>query len=299
MDQLTLLRSFVAVHRAGSITGAARGLRLTQPAVTQHVQALEQLVGRELFRRSARGVEPTRAGRELAQAATTHIDALEEILGRRRAGGALAETVVLGGPEEFMISRVLPLVHADMTARDLHVRTRFGMVDRLVPMLMAGEIDLLIATADVPRRGIEYRALCLEEHALVAAPRWKESLSPAGMRSDPAGTLVAVPMVAFDEELPLIREFWRDVFDASPLGRAKMVADGLRAIVQMVVDGVGMTVLPRHVCEVYLQDGSLVELARPSQPTGISLYLAWRGGSLARPQLARIHQAILDESVRW
>jgi DNA-binding transcriptional LysR family regulator len=59
------LRSFVTVAVAGSITRAARQLNLAQPAVSQHIHALEVELGVMLFRRTSRGVALTEAGMAL------------------------------------------------------------------------------------------------------------------------------------------------------------------------------------------------------------------------------------------
>lgn len=49
---LTQLRTFLAVYRAGSITAAAGQVGLSQPTVTTQLQALERQVGRPLFERA-------------------------------------------------------------------------------------------------------------------------------------------------------------------------------------------------------------------------------------------------------
>ncbi|WP_260599188.1 LysR family transcriptional regulator [Sphingomonas endolithica] len=54
-----LYRTFAAVLREGSLSGAARVLRITQPSVSRHIEALEQAVGGALFVRSQRGLSPT------------------------------------------------------------------------------------------------------------------------------------------------------------------------------------------------------------------------------------------------
>ena len=60
----TLYRTFLAVIDAGSLSGAARRLALTQPTVGRQVEALEQALGGEsLFTRSPGGLAPTRAAR--------------------------------------------------------------------------------------------------------------------------------------------------------------------------------------------------------------------------------------------
>ncbi len=61
------LRAFNAVARELSFSKAAETLSVTQPAVTLHVQALEQAHGLKLFNRVARGVGLTDEGRELFQ----------------------------------------------------------------------------------------------------------------------------------------------------------------------------------------------------------------------------------------
>ena len=65
--ELTHLHSFLRVADEGSVTRAAEGLHLTQPAVTQHVRALEREIGVPLFDRAGRGVQLTPAGEALRQ----------------------------------------------------------------------------------------------------------------------------------------------------------------------------------------------------------------------------------------
>lgn len=66
MADLAWLRTFVAIHRTGSLTRAAKKLNLTQPAISQQLKALEGQLGWPLFARNARGVVATPAGDELA-----------------------------------------------------------------------------------------------------------------------------------------------------------------------------------------------------------------------------------------
>ncbi|MEQ1755074.1 MAG: LysR family transcriptional regulator [Micropepsaceae bacterium] len=61
----TLLRSFLAVAELGSLSAAARSLRLTQPTLGRHVEELERQLRAKLFTRSARGLMATEAALEL------------------------------------------------------------------------------------------------------------------------------------------------------------------------------------------------------------------------------------------
>nr|BFE86387.1 hypothetical protein GCM10020093_089880 [Planobispora longispora] len=64
---LDVLRTFLAVYRSGSVTGAAHVLRMSQPAVSAQIKALETTLDRRLFERLPRGVAPTAAADELAR----------------------------------------------------------------------------------------------------------------------------------------------------------------------------------------------------------------------------------------
>ncbi|MBE3000998.1 LysR family transcriptional regulator [Nocardiopsis sp. HNM0947] len=70
--------SFLAVIETGSFVAAAESTRRSQPRVSQHVAALEKLIGQPLFDRKKRPVQLTDAGRALAVQARHVLRALEE-----------------------------------------------------------------------------------------------------------------------------------------------------------------------------------------------------------------------------
>src|SRR4051812_43134330 len=77
---LRLMRALVEVNRCGSITAAAAALRLSQPAVTNQIKALERQLGRPLFVRQARGVVATPLAERMAADAAPHVDALQHLV---------------------------------------------------------------------------------------------------------------------------------------------------------------------------------------------------------------------------
>ncbi|MCC3421552.1 MAG: LysR family transcriptional regulator, partial [Microcoleus sp. PH2017_07_MST_O_A] len=72
-------RSFIEVYRVGTVSGAAQVLHLTQPAVSQHVAALESALGNPLFQRTPRRMVPTDAGKRLYSQVASAIEKLESI----------------------------------------------------------------------------------------------------------------------------------------------------------------------------------------------------------------------------
>ncbi|ORL88957.1 LysR family transcriptional regulator [Prescottella equi] len=65
--ELRHLRALVAVIDAGTFTGAAERLSITQPALTRTIQQLEATLGTRLLERTSRSMEPTDDGRAFAE----------------------------------------------------------------------------------------------------------------------------------------------------------------------------------------------------------------------------------------
>ena len=64
-----LVRSFLAALDQGSLLGASRVLRTSQPTVGRHVVELESQLGVVLFERTGRGLVPTATALQLAESA--------------------------------------------------------------------------------------------------------------------------------------------------------------------------------------------------------------------------------------
>lgn len=80
------LRTFIAVAETLNISATARRLRVTQPALSRQLQALEHLIGRPLFVRQRKGLVLTPAGHGLREDALAVLAAVETAL--RNARGA-------------------------------------------------------------------------------------------------------------------------------------------------------------------------------------------------------------------
>jgi DNA-binding transcriptional LysR family regulator len=106
------LRVFFAVVQSGSLTKAAKQLRVSHPAVSKVIAGLEHTLGVKLFDRSARGVEPTLYARALLARGRTAFDELREGIrdiefladptaGELTIGYTLSDTVLPRIVEEF------------------------------------------------------------------------------------------------------------------------------------------------------------------------------------------------------
>lgn len=264
---LDALATFVAVARAGSVTGGADELGLTQSTVSAQLMALERELGYRVFERTSRGVSPTSRGRALLARIGGPVDAAVQAVTDATGARAAEHTVFLGGPAELLSTTVLPRLR-DWADPELDVRVQFGETADLLGALAASELDLVISTVQPRLRGIEFAPLIDEQFVLVVAPSLLDAF-----RADAD----AVPVVAYGEQLPIIRRYWRSVFDRRPSAlRVVATVPDLRVLAALAADGVGMTVLPTYLAAPYLEAGRLIDPVRPEHPPLNTLYLAKR-----------------------
>ncbi|ADD41281.1 LysR family transcriptional regulator [Stackebrandtia nassauensis] len=296
---LALLRTFLAVYRAGSLTRAVPLLGLSQPTITAQLKTLESALDKKLFERLPRGVAPTPVAEELARRVAPHIDALTAIGDRGvDAHDPFSTPVHLAGPGELITTRVLPSL-ADLVGAGLRLRVSLGLSDDLLSGLAAGTYDLVISTIRPRARAITATPLTDEEFVLVAAPGWAERIDADLLSTDPLAALRNVPLVSYAEDLPVIRRYWRTSFGVRPKGSAVVVVPDLRGVLAATVSGCGITVLPRYLCVGELAEGRLVPLLEPEIPPINTLYLAARTGTVDRPHISAVHSTLLSMARLW
>lgn len=110
MAELVELRAFCAAVDLGSIGRAARLLRVSQPALSKRLRALEALAGSRLLERSSRGVSPTQAGTELymvARKVLAEAEAVEALMGGFSSDQVPVRLAVSPTMAEFVLPRFL------------------------------------------------------------------------------------------------------------------------------------------------------------------------------------------------
>jgi DNA-binding transcriptional LysR family regulator len=299
MADLDLLRTFLAIYRTGSVTAAARTLDLTQPAVTSQLKAFEASLGRALFTRLPRGMAPTPAAHALASSVAVHLDTLEAVVSSARSWtGTLDGTLLLGGPGEFLAVNVLPAL-ATLTEKGVRLQVQLGLTGELLDSLAAGRLDLVIATIRTPRRDLEFEALCDEEFVLVAGPAWAARLPRPVIAKEGAAAFDGVPLVAYADDLPIIRRYFRAVFHRRIQRAPAIVVPDLRAVLAATVAGAGVTVLPRYLCVGHLARGELMDLHPTRTPPTNTLYLARRTTNPLTPRAEVARQLLRQASAGW
>jgi DNA-binding transcriptional LysR family regulator len=138
-----LVRSFLAVLDAGSLTAAARATQAHQPTLSRHVAELESQLGAPLFERTGRGVEPTALARAIADAARQMQDGAEQ-LSRALARGLEAATgTVRITTSQVAASYLLPPVLARLQQAEPGIQVELVASNALANLLRR-EADIAV-----------------------------------------------------------------------------------------------------------------------------------------------------------
>ncbi|NVI87218.1 LysR family transcriptional regulator [Actinomadura sp. BRA 177] len=282
-----LLRTFVAVADLGSFTAAAAAGGYTQSAVSRQIAALEDICGVELFARGARGVRPTPAGEYLLPHARALLDRLADTAraldGLRRldtgtlrvgafptANAVLVRFFMPASPRHPPVAPFVPQCATGCALarfRDRHpgVRPvlREGTTERLLPMLDAGDLDLvLVSTHKHPSIDAEHLVPLLDEALLVALPSGHRL---AGRDRVPLGELADEPWIVADdpEAIAALRARCEAAgfVPETPLRVAEWISK-----LGLVAEGFGVTLVPALAASAVARDGVVVRAVASGRP---------------------------------
>ncbi len=143
--ELRELRAFVAVVEEGGLSAAARRLHVSQPSLTQTVNALERELGVKLLTRTSAGATPTEAGATLATEARAVLARYEQAIAAvtRHADAAGGGVLRLGIPLELPPDLLAtPFADLAQACPDTRVSARHLSTAAQFTALRAGELDV-------------------------------------------------------------------------------------------------------------------------------------------------------------
>lgn len=290
MVSLKQLKYFDAVARSGHFGRAAAHCAISQPALSMQVQELERSLGIQLLERGRNGVILTEGGKEIAERAARVLADVRDIVdAARRQGDVLAGPLALGvipSLAPYILPRLLPMIRDGFPGLDLSIRET--QTQTLLGELADGELDLLLLALPVEHPDVETVRLFDDRFLLAMAASHRMS-----------NRVKATPDLLEDDRLLLLEEghCLRDQALAfCNLQRVENFntfgASSLSTLVQMVANGLGMTLLPEIAVPLETRHGDihLMRFADPEPQRVIGL--AWRKSSPRKHQFAELGKMI-------
>ena len=289
--ELRSLSYFVRIAELGSITRAAAHLHVAQPALTRHVQRLEDELNVALFTRANRGVRLTEAGQKLLDGATRVLRDIERTGDEIRAQDAHPSGKIILGITPTLCPVLVPELFARMR-RDypmIELKVMHAGMVRLEEFVIDGRVDIALLSELSRSRLVVSTRLAEEEMVLVTRPGARAAGAVGGdelcrtklILGDGLRAAMDALLAGLDIELAVETEL-----------------NDHETIRLMVAEGAGAAVLPLSSVSRECARG-LIEAHRITEG-GVFRTLALgvrasRNASLARDAVARAIRAMVEE----
>jgi LysR family transcriptional regulator, glycine cleavage system transcriptional activator len=287
LPSMSLLTAFDAVIRTGSTLAAARDLDLSQGAVSRLIQNLEAQLGVTLFLRERRRLIPTDHALAYARDVGKALDLVYRgsIRVRSNAGEGTLTLAILPTFGTRWLAPRLPRFLA------LHPGVTINLGTRLRPFDFGEEgFDAAIHFGIGPWPGTDGVKLLDERLVACAAPGLIE-----GRALDTVDGVLALPLLHL-ETRPHAWAAWfahHGVPEKVPQG---MVFDQFAPMLQAIIHGMGVGLLPEFLARGDLDDGRLVEVFGGPVPVEGSYQLVWPKTGALHPPLRAFRDWLIAEA---
>lgn len=252
---LNLLRIFAQVAESGSVTGAARALHISQPAVTKSLQELEKQVSLPLLERGARGVRLTEAGLALQEHARALFAverlAEDDLMSRRGLRGGSLRI----GASLTVANYYLPTVLAPFQEKNPYLSIFLGSsnTEQVVQLLLEYKLDVAFVEGPV-------------QHERLILRKWRDDqLVVVASAQHPLAGRSSLKLVDLADAFWVVREAGsgtREVVEQVLQERGlkwnnSLEINSTAAIKQMVAAGQGLAMVSLHAAADQIALGKL------------------------------------------
>ena len=309
LPPLNALRGFEAAARLLSFAMAAKELHVTPAAVSHQVKGLEEYLDQRLFRRLARGLELTRAGRaflpKLQQGFERFGEALEELRASEDSG-----TLAISVAPSFATRWLAPRLHRFVSAHpelDVRITASTRLIDPNSNPVTPGDTlagspvedaDIVVRFGTGEYPGFRVDKLLSVAVTPMCSPRLIEGSSPLRSVADLQHHVLIHDNVHYDDGRPL----WDAWFEAAGMPGAD-TSHGLRfshamLALEAAADGMGVVLGMPMLAGSDLASNRLVAPLALSLPLKYAYYIVSAADTVERSDVTAFRNWLLAEAAR-
>lgn len=266
MAYVDMLKTFVRVYELGSMSAAARDLRVSAAVSSSRISDLEKSLGVRLFNRTTRSLRATAHGELFYKGAIKILDTIREV------EGGIAEitahprgTLFISAPLALGKKLVAPLIPGFKTAYpDIKVRLRLS--DRKVDIAQEG-LDAAFVLGPLPDSDLRVRAIHDFERVLAASPAYIEQHGMPQTGDDILSPAHKCLLLRYPGATEF---FWNLVVDGEIRGfhpEGSLESDDGDVLTAWALADCGVVCKTRFDIAAHLDAGKLVEVATAMPPT--------------------------------
>ena len=288
---LKQLRYLVTLAETRHFGNAAKACHVSQSTLSAGIHELEQQLGVTLVERNSKHILLTQAGEDVVRRALSVLNQVDDLVAAcevaREPFNSRMRLGVIPTIAPFLLPRLLKILRRKYPHFQLFIRE--NLTDRLIEELERGELDVLLLALPYSAEGMTTEHLFYDDF-LLAMPKEhplenKKTLYTSDLRG---------------QELLLLEDghcLRQHAMEACRLNEADFSvpyqATSLNTIVQMIANGIGITLLPRMAEQARILSGTEV-VSRPFTEKEIrrSIGLMWRQKSPRCPEFRLLGEFI-------
>ncbi|WP_316836517.1 LysR family transcriptional regulator [Pedobacter nutrimenti] len=282
-------RTFKAIYQAGTLTGAAQELLISQPNVSQHLSALEAHVGKQLFERKPRRMVPTDYGKLFYTQIIEAVEKLEYIEAEfRYTRSSNIPLTCIGTPKEFFYTVLAPRINK----APANLVFEFDLTQELMQKLINGKLYFVIATHRADGQDIIYEPIFQENFLLVGNNGFDTSAFDEMIDNKEYDSaekwLCNQDWLAYSSDLAIIRRFWLENFKKRPTIKPRFIIPDFNSILKGLSFTSGVTIVADYLAEDFIAKKQLKEIWKGRQPTQNTIYLAYNKNNVTTEQIQMV-----------
>ncbi len=295
MVNLEWYRTFKAVYKAGTLTGAAEVLFISQPGVSLHLSSLESYVGYKLFDRTGRKMVPTEKGKVLYNFVIDALGKLEEAEQNfQKSTEKNTPTISIGMCfETFQIT-----LEQYISTLPFNVIIQFGEYPLMVDNLEKGILDIIITPQMVTKIAIEYQPFSSETIVLVGGNEINVSEFKAIEKNNnleaTENWLKEQKWYGTTGDMEHLRRFWQLNFNKHADFRPNYIVPNLNSIVRCLSSGKGLAVVPDFLCKKEIDTNQIQLIWKGKIPLENTLYFATRKKTMYVDEINLIKKIFIE-----
>lgn len=267
----------LAVER-GSLSAAARELRMPLPTVSRKVSELENQLGARLLTRTTRSLSLTDAGDGYIEAAKRILEQVKDAeLAATGEYNAPRGELILTAPRIFGRAHLLPIVTQFMAVYP-EITVRLLLSDRNLH-LVEDHVDTAVRIGALPDSSLIATRVGSMRTVVCASPKF---LAAHGIPKAPAD-VIAVPSVTFDLQSGALTWAFRNAGDKRSFEvpvRSRLSVSAADAAVSAAIDGAGVTRVLHYQCADAVRQGLLQIILAECELEPVPVHLLHPGRAL-------------------
>ena len=258
MVNLEWYRTFKAIYKTGTLTGAADALFISQPGVSLHLSSLEAYVGYKLFDRTGRKMIPTERGKVLFNAVAEPITKLEDVEKNfQKSTEKHTPTISVGMCFETFQTTLEQYV----SSLPFNLIISFGEDPEMLDQLDKGILDLIITPKKGSSPNIEHEAFSSEQIILVGGKDVDKTAFNKVLKTKDAEQieewLKNEKRYGTTGDMEHLFQYWILNFGHKPNFRPNYIVPNMNSIIRCLKGGTGLAVVPDFLCRNDIASGNI------------------------------------------